>query len=171
MKTRRLPRANCIHRILIAEPFELVRIGLTGIIVAASRFAVCAATADFDETFELVERHRPALLVADPFGKCRDGIVWTKDFVGRFPETKLLIATWNPEEHFAERALRAGARGYWMKGGSAESLVQAIDTVLDGELYVSPLTALLAVHKLVTGTITEGAASGISLIVNCTSLR
>ena len=149
MERQRFPKANRIRRILIAEPFELARIGLSSIILAASRFAVCAATADFDEALELVQRHRPELVVADPFVKCRDGIVWTKDFVGRFPETKLFIATWNPEEHFAARALRAGARGYWMKGGSAESLMQAIETVLDGELYVSPLAALLAVHKLV----------------------
>jgi len=149
MKIERFPQANRIHRILIAEPFELLRIGMTSIIVAASRFAVCAATGDFDDALELVERHRPELVVADPFVKCRDGIAWTKDFVGRLPETKLLIVTASPEENFAERALRAGARGYWMKSGSAESLIQAIDTVLVGELYVSPLAALLAVHKLV----------------------
>ena len=149
MKTERFPQANHIRRILIAEPFELARIGLSSIMVAASRFAVCAATGDFEEVFELVERHRPELVVADSFEKCRDGIVWTKDFVGRFPERKLLIATWTPEENFAERALRAGARGYWMKNGSAESLVQAIDSVLDGELYVSSRVALRAVHKLV----------------------
>ena len=84
MKRQRFPKANRISRILIAEPFELARIGLSSIILAASRFAVCAATADFDEALELVQRHRPELVVADPFVKCRDGIVWTKDFVGRF---------------------------------------------------------------------------------------
>ena len=128
MKRQRFPKANRISRILIAEPFELARIGLSSIILAASRFAVCAATADFDEALELVQRHRPELVVADPFVKGRDGIVWTKDFVGRFPETKLFIATWNPEEHIAARAVRAGSKGYWMKGGSAESLMQAIET-------------------------------------------
>ena len=101
MKTERFPHANRIYRILIAEPFELARIGLSSIILAASRFVVCASTGDFDEAFGLVERYRPDLVVADPFGKCRDGIVWTKDFVGRFPNTKLLIATWNPEANFA----------------------------------------------------------------------
>jgi len=149
MKTERFPHANRIYRILIAEPFELARIGLSSIILAASRFVVCASTGDFDDAFGLVERYRPDLVVADPFGKCRDGIVWTKDFVGRFPNTKLLIATWNPEANFAERALRAGARGYWMKSGSAESLVQAIDSVLGGELHVSSVVGLLSVHKLV----------------------
>ena len=44
---------------------------------------------------------------------------------------------------------RAGASGYWMKSGTADELLEAIDTVLSGELYVSPRVALLAVHKLV----------------------
>jgi DNA-binding NarL/FixJ family response regulator len=149
MHTEHPPLGQRVRRILVLDPVDLARIGLTGILAAVARFAVCAATGDLDEAFELVERHRPAIVVADPFHPNQDGIVWTKDFVGRFPNTKLLIATWKPEEAFAERALRAGARGYWMKDGGAESLVQAIDSVLDGELYVSPLVALLSVHKLV----------------------
>jgi DNA-binding NarL/FixJ family response regulator len=149
MCTEQPPLGQRVCRILVLDPVDLARIGLTSIIAAVARFAVCAATGDLDDAVELVERHRPALVVADPFGKCQDGIIWTKDFVGRFPNTKLFLATWKPEETFAERALRAGARGYWMKDGGAGSLVQAIDAVLGGELYVSPGVALLAVHKLV----------------------
>jgi DNA-binding NarL/FixJ family response regulator len=139
----------CIHRILIVEAIDLARIGLVSVLTAVSRFAVCAATGDLDEVFELVERHHPALVVADPFVNSRDGTTWTKDFVGRFPKTKLFVASWSPEEKFAERILRAGARGYWMKDSPAESLVEAIDSILGGELYVSPGVALRAVHKLV----------------------
>ena len=149
MHTERHPLSQRVCRILLLDPVDLARIGLTSILAAVARFAVCAATGDLDDAVELVERHRPALVIADPFHPNQDGIVWTKDFVGRFPNTKLLIATWKPEETFAERALRAGARGYWMKDSGAESLVQAIDSVLDGELSVSPLVALLSVHKLV----------------------
>lgn len=149
MRIERSSLANPIHQILIAEAIHLVRIGLTSALTAVSRFAVCAATGDLDEVFELVERHRPALVVADPFHHGRDGLVWIKNFAVRFPNTKLFIATWKLEETFAERALRAGARGYWMKEGCPEGLVQAIESVLGGELSVSPSMALLAVHKLV----------------------
>lgn len=131
------------------EPIELARVGLTSIILTVSRFAVCAATGDFEEALELVDRHCPELVIADPFVNSRDGIVWTKDFVARFPKRKLLIVSRNPEAAFAERVLRAGARGYWMKDNPAESLISAVDSVLAGELSVSPSVALLAVHKLV----------------------
>jgi len=149
MKTERYAGANHVRRILIAEATELARIGLTSIVTGLSRFAVCATTGDLDTVYELVERQRPALVVADPFVNNRDGVMWTRDFVGRYPKTKCIVASWNSEKYFAERVLRAGAWGYWTKNGSAESLVGAIDTVLGGELYVSSELGLLAVHKLI----------------------
>jgi DNA-binding NarL/FixJ family response regulator len=62
---------------------------------------------------------------------------------------RILAVSRQLEEIYAERALRAGASGYWMKTGTREELTRAIDTVLAGELYVSPGIALRAVHKLV----------------------
>ncbi len=77
------------------------------------------------------------------------GSFLSKELTGRFPRTRSLAISKQPEEVYAERALRAGASGYWMKRGTASGLLQAIETVLSGELYVSPRIALLAVHKLI----------------------
>jgi DNA-binding NarL/FixJ family response regulator len=51
------------------------------------------------------------------------------------------------ERIYAERALQAGAAGYWMKNGSAEELLRAVETVTAGGIYVSPLITSLAVEK------------------------
>ena len=61
----------------------------------------------------------------------------------------MLAVSRQPEEIYEERALRAGASGYWMKTGTREELIRALDTVLAGELYVSPRIALRAVHEVV----------------------
>lgn len=53
--------------------------------------------------------------------------------------------------------LCAGGSGYWRKNGSAEGLIHAIETVLSGELYVSPRIALLVVHKLVDRPLPDGS--------------
>jgi DNA-binding NarL/FixJ family response regulator len=135
------------RRILLVDGFEVVRSGLKSILAAVSQFVVCAATGDYDDVPDLIERHRPHLVVVEPFQESRDGIVWIKDLVADFPRTKILIASSNAEATYAERALRAGASGYWMKSDTAAELLQAIDTVLNGELYVSPRVALLAIHK------------------------
>ena len=140
---------NRIRRILLVDAMEVVRAGFATIISAASCFVVSAATGDFDDVDDLIKRHRPHLIIAEPFQEARDGITWIKDLAARFPQTKILVASSHAEAAYAERALRAGAAGYWMKSGTASGLLQAIDTVLAGELYVSPRIALLAVHKLI----------------------
>jgi len=147
--------AQHTYRILVVEGTELLKIGLAQVISAASRFTMCAATGDYAQVASLVERHRPHLIIADPFQDSRDGLMWIKDIAARFPETKILIASSSAEATYAERALRAGASGYWMKSGPVAGLLDAIDTVLSGELYVSPRVALLAVHKLVDHSVKD----------------
>jgi DNA-binding NarL/FixJ family response regulator len=98
---------------------------------------------------DLVEKHQPDLLIVEPFFGHNDGIFLLKQLAARFPKTRILAVSRQPEEIYAERALRAGASGYWMKTGTREELIRAIDTVLGGELYVSPRIALRAVHEVV----------------------
>jgi DNA-binding NarL/FixJ family response regulator len=128
---------------------ELIRVALVKILRAVSNLIVCAATGDCDEVADLVERHRPHLVIVEPFQENRDGIMWIKDLAAQFPQTTILVASSKAETTYAERALRAGASGYWMKTGSAESLREAISIVLSGELYMSPRVGLLTLHKVV----------------------
>jgi DNA-binding NarL/FixJ family response regulator len=58
-----------------------------------------------------------------------------------------LVVTCQPERIYAERALRAGAAGYWTKNGSVEELLHALDTVAAGEGYISPAINALAIQK------------------------
>ena len=98
---------------------------------------------------QLVEKHQPDLLVVEPFFGHHDGIFLLKEVAARFPSTRILAVSRQPEEIYAERALRAGASGYWMKTGRREELIRAINTVLAGELYVSSGIALRAVRQVV----------------------
>jgi DNA-binding NarL/FixJ family response regulator len=84
----------------------------------------------------------------EPFLENCDGIRWIKDLATNFPKTRILIVSLLPERTYAERGLRAGAAGYWMKNGSVEQLLKAVETVAAGEIYVSSVIALLAVHRL-----------------------
>ena len=67
---------------------EVIRVALLNIISAVSQLMVCAATGDYDEVEDLIERHRPHLMIAEPFHKNRDGILWIKDLAAQFPQTK-----------------------------------------------------------------------------------
>lgn len=126
---------------------ELVRVGLAKILSAASSFVVCAATGDYDDVPELLKRHRPHVMIVEPFHESRHGIRWIKELAAEYPQTKILVASSNSEVTYAERVLRAGASGYWMKTSSTDELLHAIKTVLGGEVYVSPEITSLAMHK------------------------
>jgi len=143
------------------DAMELVRVGLAKILSAASSFVVCAATGDYDDVPELLKRHRPHVMIVEPFHESRHGIRWIKDVAAEFPQLKIIVASSHSEATYAERALRAGASGYWMKNSSAEDLLRAIETVLADEVYVSPMITALAMHKFAGH---GGIAHGLDLL-------
>ena len=135
--------------VVIADDSTVAREGLVAIIRRDLGYTVCGLASDERATRELTEKHQPDLLVIEPFLGHHDGIFLLKQIAARFPRARILAVSRQPEEIYAERALRAGASGYWMKTSTREALLRAIDTVLAGELYVSPRIALRAVHEIV----------------------
>lgn len=136
-------------RVLIADDSAVAREGLVSIIRRDLGYAVCGLATDERTTGELAEKHQPDLLVIEPFLGHRDGIFLLKQLAARFPRVRILAVSRQREEIYAERALRAGAAGYWMKTSTHEELIRAFDTVLAGELYVSSRIASRVVHQVV----------------------
>jgi DNA-binding NarL/FixJ family response regulator len=141
--------------VVIADDSTVAREGIAVIIHRDLGYPVCGLATDEGATRELMEKHQPNLLVIEPFLGHRDGIFLLKQLAARFPRTRIVAVSRHPEEIYAERALRAGASGYWMKTGTREELICAIHAVLAGELYVSPRIALRAVHEVVDRPVTH----------------
>jgi DNA-binding NarL/FixJ family response regulator len=141
--------------VVIADDSTVAREGIAAIIHRDLGYTLCGLAIDERATRELMEKHQPNLLVIEPFLGHHDGIFFLKQLAARFPRTLILAVSRQPEEIYAERALRAGASGYWMKTATREELIRAIDTVLAGELYVSPRIALRAVHEIVDRPVTH----------------
>ena len=135
--------------VVIADDSAVAREGLVAIIRRDLGYTVCGLAADERTTRELAEKHQPDLLVIEPFLGHYDGIFLLKQLASCFPQVRILAVSRQREEIYAERALRAGASGYWMKTSTREELIRAVDTILGGELYVSPRIALRVVHEVV----------------------
>jgi len=121
--------------------------GMAAIVGRDKRYQVCGGAHGFYDAGELIRKYQPHVLLIEPFLQDRDGITWIKDLATEFPRTRILIVSRQSERLYAERALHAGAAGYWMKTASAEELMHAIETVAAGKIYVSPLIASLALEK------------------------
>ena len=121
--------------------------GMAAIIGRDKRYHICGGAHGFYDAGELIGKHHPDILLIEPFLEDRDGILWIKDLAKEHPQTRILIVSRQSERIFAERALHAGAAGYWMKSGSAAELLRAVETVAAGEVYVSPAITALVVQK------------------------
>jgi two-component system response regulator NreC len=121
--------------------------GMAALVACDERYLVCGAAHTFHEANNIIREHRPDLILIEPFLEHQDGIRWIKDLARELPHTRILIVSRQSERIYAERALRAGASGYWMKNSSAEELMRAIEVVLSGEIYVSSLIASRAVQQ------------------------
>ena len=137
--------------------------GLVAIIGRDPQYEICGAAHTFEEANKLVQRHRPNLLLIEPFLENRDAIRWIKDLASEFPGIRILVVSRQSERTYAERALRAGASGYWMKNGSVDELMRAIDTVLAGEVYASRAITSVAMHKFAG---TRNLPSGLDVLSN-----
>jgi DNA-binding NarL/FixJ family response regulator len=85
-----------------------------------------------------IARSRPDLILTDITMPGRSGFEFIKDLVAERPDRLILVVSMHDEVIFAERALRAGARGYVMKDAGGENLLVAIRQVLAGQVYLSP---------------------------------
>jgi two-component system invasion response regulator UvrY len=118
--------------------------GIAAIVERGKKCRVCGSAHGSYDAGELIRKHQPDVLLVDPFLEDRDAIRWIKDLATEFPRIRILIVTGQSERIYAERTLHAGAAGYWMKNGSADELLRAVETVAAGKIYVSPLVTSLA---------------------------
>jgi DNA-binding NarL/FixJ family response regulator len=135
-------------RVLIADDHPLFREGLVQLINTEGNLHCCGQTATVQSTETAVERLKPDLLVLDLRLKDGDGLQLIKTLKDRFPNLLILVVSQHAESLYAERAIRAGARGYVMKEEATEEVRIAIRTILKGELFVSRKMSVLALHKL-----------------------
>src|SRR2546423_2858807 len=134
-------------RVVVVGDTIISEQGLAAIIDRDLRYQVCGAAHSFEEANKLVRQYRPDVLLIEPFLEHRDAIRWIKDLATEFPRIRILVVSRQSELTYAERALRAGASGYWMKNSSVEELMHAIKTVLAGEIYASRAMTSLAMRK------------------------
>jgi DNA-binding NarL/FixJ family response regulator len=122
---------------LVVDDHPIFRQGLVALIRSNERYQVCAEAGTVAETLEALERSVPDIALVDITLVGQNGLDLVKTLKAAHPEILVLIISMHDEVVYAERALRAGARGYVMKQEAASVMLDAIETVLSGRIYVS----------------------------------
>ena len=123
--------------VMIVDDHALVRQGLATLINRSPDLEVVGQAPDSGKALELMAQKEPAVAVIDLSLAGGSGIDLLKEVSKRHPNVVTLVLTMHNELFYCERALRAGARGYVMKGEETDEVLEAIRTVLKGEVYVS----------------------------------
>lgn len=126
------------RRILLVDDHPLMRHGLAQLIDQQPDLIVCDEAGSAEEALHHVQALRPDLVLVDVTLPGKPGLELIKDLSTMFPEIAVLVFSVHEESLYAERALRAGARGYLMKSIGGEELLRAIRHVLAGKVYLSP---------------------------------
>jgi two-component system response regulator NreC len=125
-------------RILIADDHGVLRAGLRALLNAEPNFEVVAEAADGKEALCLTEELRPDVALLDISMPGPDGIEVTRCLKEMMPEARILILTVHEDEGLLREAIRAGASGYILKRAAESELINAIQAVWRGDLYVHP---------------------------------
>ncbi len=128
------PRKN---RIFLIDDHPLVREGLTNLINGQHDLIVCGEAEDSAGAMTGITKTRPDVALVDISLKNESGLELVKNLESQFPLVALIVLSMHDEALYAERALRAGARGYVMKRESTKSVLASIRRVLEGGVYVS----------------------------------
>ncbi len=125
-------------RILLADDHQLVRAGFRALLKQFPAVEVVAEAGDGREALDLFKKYRPDVVLIDIAMPKLNGLEATARITKEFPNAMVIVLSMYAKEEYVVQAIQAGARGYLIKEDAVSGLKAAIETVTDGELYLSP---------------------------------
>ena len=154
------------RKVLIVDDHPILRKGLTLLINQEPDLFVCSEAENAQMALESLDNVVPDMAIVDISLPGIDGIELIKELRLRHKEMPVLVVSMHDEALYAERSLRAGARGYIMKQEALEKVLVAIRKVLEGEIFVSERITTKMLEKFVSVEGVSQAASPIDLLSN-----
>lgn len=123
--------------VLVVDDHPIIREGLADLINKEKDLVVCGCTEDIPQTLEALRKLKPDVVTVDISLKDASGVELIKNIKAKYPDLPILAISMHEKSLYAERALRAGAKGYITKQQATENVIVAIRNVLQGGLYLS----------------------------------
>lgn len=135
-------------RVFVVDDHPLVRQALRDAIRHEQGFEFCGEADDREEALKGIAEAQPDLAIIDLRLRSSDGLDLIRDLRDRHPKVLSLVLSMQDESITAERAVRAGARGYVSKQEPPKKIIEAVRKVLNGEIYWSEKTAAHIASKI-----------------------
>ena len=141
-------------RVVIADDHPIVREGLRAVLTTLPDLELVGTAATGAEAVAVAAANRPDLVVMDLHMPDLDGVEATKQSLGAHAETAVLVLTMYEEDDLLVAALKAGARGYLLKGAGRSDIAQALRSVAAGSAVFGVGIADQVIGRL-TGRVTD----------------
>jgi DNA-binding NarL/FixJ family response regulator len=125
-------------RFLVVDDHPVFRTGLVALIESDQRYEVVAQAGSSAEAFTALRQGLPDIAIVDISLDSESGLELVHAIKAAYPTVPVLIVSMHDESVYAERALKAGARGMVMKHEEPAEVLNAVRTVLAGKVYLSP---------------------------------
>jgi two-component system invasion response regulator UvrY len=135
-------------RVVLADDHAMVREALAQILQDSGCIQVVGQASDGAQVHDIVSKTHPDLLVLDYSMPNFNAPAAIESLLRRFPGMKILLLTVHENIHYAVKVLESGAHGYVVKSAAVGELVDAIKSVADGEIYISPKVSQRVIHHL-----------------------
>jgi DNA-binding NarL/FixJ family response regulator len=145
-------------RIFLVDDHPLVREWLTNLINEEGDLVVCGQAENAGQALAGISATSPNLVIVDISLNATSGLELLKDLRIQHPSVPPLVLSMHEEELYAERAMRAGARGYVRKRETSKNILAAVRRVLEGGIYVSEKLSNAMALKFLKGQEGIGAA-------------
>lgn len=138
-------------RILLVDDHPIVLQGLKQLINQEKDLMVCGEAADSNGALKAFGTLKPDLAIIDISLKQGSGLELIKTLKVRYPKMPVLVLSMHDDSLYAERVLRAGAKGFINKAEATDKLIAAIHKVLNGGIYLSDKIGSKILSKLFNG--------------------
>ena len=125
-------------RLLIVDDHEVVRRGVRSLLLEQSEFEVCGEAVDGQDALDKARELKPDLIVMDVSMPRLNGLEATRQLRSTLPDCAVLILSQHDNPEMARQALKAGARGYVVKGSISKDLLSAVSKVSHREYFFDP---------------------------------
>jgi DNA-binding NarL/FixJ family response regulator len=148
-----------MYKIVLAEDHVLVREGIKKIIEAFPDLHVVGEVGDGAQLLDLLKTLTVEMVIMDISMPSLAGIEVTREIKQAYPTVKVLILTMHKKREYLHNAMAAGVDGYLLKEDAPKELLNAVNTIRQGLVYVSPLLASDLANLYVKGRRQDGADS------------
>jgi DNA-binding NarL/FixJ family response regulator len=139
-------------KIVVVDDHPIVRHGIVQLLNFEKDFRVCGEAENAVAALEIIEKTKPDAVTVDiTLQEGMNGVELIKHLHKRNPKLPILVLSMHEEQFYAERALRAGAKGYLMKQEASEKMVSALRKILKGEIYLSESMSLNLLSEMLEG--------------------